>query len=261
MTRTVYLAWQDPATRQWFPVGRLTKDEREEYVFVYLQGAQEAQQRAGFSGLAAFPAMDREYHSKTLFPLFSNRLLRPSRPDYEEFLEWLSLDQVSAQPLAVLARSGGQRVTDTLEVFAGPEKLSDGRYESWFFVHGLRYMTEEARNRALQLTPGQKLMLMWDFQNPHDSGALCLRTAETTKGDLHVIGYCPRYLRQEILSTLTAGDQSAEVTVQRVNPPPAPEQFRVLCRLAMRWVHQPLSGPEFRPLIDLGGDAGTKQVA
>ena len=40
--KTLFLAWQDPTTRAWLPVGRLTFDGKM-YTFAYTQGAKEAQ--------------------------------------------------------------------------------------------------------------------------------------------------------------------------------------------------------------------------
>lgn len=36
--KTVYLSWQDPKNRQWFPVGKLTHEDGI-YRFVYTEGA------------------------------------------------------------------------------------------------------------------------------------------------------------------------------------------------------------------------------
>ena len=44
-TRTLFLAWQDRRTRQWFPIGRL--DAGSGYRYRYVAGVQRAQE-AGF---------------------------------------------------------------------------------------------------------------------------------------------------------------------------------------------------------------------
>ena len=38
MKHFLFLAWQNPSTRPWFPIGKLTHDGRF-YHFIYLQGA------------------------------------------------------------------------------------------------------------------------------------------------------------------------------------------------------------------------------
>jgi hypothetical protein len=136
-------------------------------------------------------------------------------------------------PLAILARSGGSRVTDTLEVFPSPEKNDQGEYQVHFPLHGLSHMPSPSADRAMQLEPGERLLAMRDFQNPKKPGAIALRTAEKFDGDMYLIAYCPRYLRADFLRLFNWG-LLPTINVERVNPPPAPIQFRVLCRSVMR---------------------------
>ena len=249
MEKTIYLAWQDSDSRRWFPIGRLRSNGKR-FVFVYTGGALVAQ-RAGFSTLAAFPKLDSVYESDKLFPLFANRLLRASRPDFRQYLNWLSVPESDPDPLLILARSGGQRVTDTMDVFPYPDHLEDGVYETHFLVHGLSHMTAESCERASLLQPGESLSLMWDFQNRFDPNALALRTAETYKQDMFLVGYCPRFLSGDILKLMDKPGNSPMIVVERVNPPPAPFQFRILCKLRMKWPagFMPFSGPEYQPLL------------
>lgn len=106
MTRTIFLAWQDPLKRHWYPVGRLSSNDRR-FLFVYTGGAIEAQKTGRFSLFATFPDLHGLYQSETLFPLFANRLMPASRPDFPKFLEWLNVSDTGAAPLVILARSGG----------------------------------------------------------------------------------------------------------------------------------------------------------
>lgn len=262
MTRQVFLAWQDPERRSWHPIGRLQTNGRR-FVFVYTRGAIEAQKAGRFAPLAAFADLHRVYQSTTIFPLFANRLMPTSRPDYANFLRWLDVSAHDAAPLVILARSGGQRATDTLEVFPCPEKTADGAYETRFFVHGLRHMPKESAQRAERLKPGDQLLLMSDFQNPFDANALALRTTETSPGDLHLLGYCPRYLRGELLKLMTGSPNPPRVTVERVNLSPAPVQFRILCHLRMKWADgfAPFTGDEYQPIVGDYDKVGNLQVA
>ncbi len=148
--KTLYLAWRQP-DRRWWPVGRLSHDGSE-YVFTYIKGAVSAGE-GGFRPLLSFPDLDEVYVSKELFPLFGNRLPPRSRPDYQDFVEWLDLGPGEADPMGMLARSGGRRETDMFEVFPVPEPSLDDRYESAFFVHGLRYRGVEAEGRPAVLRP------------------------------------------------------------------------------------------------------------
>ncbi len=162
--KTLFLAWLDPISRSWFPIGRLTNDGKT-YQFVYLQGVKAAQQQCGFQGLWSFPDLGKVYESPELFPLFSNRVGTRSRPDYPEFVQWLNIPEHEDDPMTILARSGGQRATDTFEVFPAslpPASLPDenGLYNIHFFAHGLRYLPPETVNRISCLQPGELLRLV-----------------------------------------------------------------------------------------------------
>jgi hypothetical protein len=247
--KTLFLAWQDPLSRRWFPVGRLDYSDGR-YSFGYTMGAEQGQIEAGFQSLPSFPELYTRYVSEHLFPLFSNRLLPRSRPEYREYLQWLSLPESESDPVAVLARSGGSRVTDTLEIFPCPEKDEKGEYHVHFLVHGLRHMPSTSTDRALQLKSGEQLLAMRDFQNPKDPDAIALRTAESVERDMYLIGYCPRYLRADFLALLRS-NAGLKITVERVNPPPAPVQLRVLCKSVMHWPEgfRPFSTDEYQPLV------------
>ena len=244
--KTLYLAWQDPFSRCWFSVGRLTLDNGK-YRFVYTQGSEEAKE-SGFNGLPSFPNRSAVYESDELFPLFANRIMPRSRPDYPDFVRWLSLPEQEDDPFALLARSGGQRATgDTLAVYPCPEKDSNGNYHLHFFVHGLRHLAS-ARQRIERLESGEHLFLMVDAQNNYDPHALMLRTADTE--DTQLVGWFPRYLSHDAKRFLE-DPSSVRVIVERVNQPPAPVQFRLLCNLTVRWPDgfAPFTEAEYQPII------------
>ena len=245
---TLFLAWQDPKWHRWYPIGKLTH-ENGTYRFSYTQGALEAK-AAGFAPLTAFPDVHASYESDKVFPLFANRLLPKNRPEYQDFIEWLSLPQDEADPVAILARSGGDNVTDTLEVFPRPERDADAAYCAHFFLRGLRHQNPCAIKRVEALEPGERLFVIPDVQNPFDEQAILLRTTERTKQDMHLLGYLPRYLASELKPLSWEALKAAEVEVVRVNPAPAPIHFRVLCRLSMRWPEGfvPFSSERFQPI-------------
>jgi len=92
--------------------------------------------------------------------------------------------------------------------------------------------------------------LMRDVQNPKASDALALRTAEAFERDMHLVGYVPRYLRLDALKLMQLGSSPA-ISVERVNAPPAPAQYRVLCKAVSQWPagFEPFDGPEYEPLV------------
>jgi hypothetical protein len=242
--KTLYLAWRQP-DRRWWPVGRLTR-EGSSYVFTYTRGAISAEQ-AGFRPLPSFPDREQVYVSNEPFPLFANRLPPKNRPDYEDFVEWLDVPRGETDPMILLARSGGRRATDTFEVFPLPEPSVEGRYASTFFAHGLRHLGVEAEEEARHLAPGEPLVLKAEPENPHDPRALRILT--TLRGT-H-LGFVPRYLCEDVHRLQeAAGEDGVSVRVHRVNLPPTPAQFRLLCALDAPWPvgFHPLSNPDFEPL-------------
>jgi HIRAN domain len=245
--KTLFLSWRDPITDAWFPIGKLTHDGRL-YHFVYIQGAIEAHQKADFQPIISFPDFYLTYGSPELFPLFNNRLLRSSRPDYPDFIQWLNLPKDKNDPIAILSRSGGKRETDTFEVFPSPELSYDGNYHIHFFVHGQRHLPIETQQHLYQLRPGQPLSLLHDAQNPYDSRALLIRT-----DDLHLVGYCPRYLTQDFFELVINNPDQVKTTIERINPPPTPVQFRFLCSLTAKWNSdfQPFSAPIYTPIASV----------
>lgn len=225
--KTLYLAWQDPKERSWFPMGRLSFDG-DVYRFVYTKGALKSPNFIPFGRMLNLRAA---YASRELFPLFANRLLTKTRPEYKAFLGWLNLQNSEDDPLVLLGRSGGVRVTDSLTVFPYPEKSSDGIYDIHFFSHGLRYLPDYAVQVVEKLCPGSRLFLMPDPQNPHDAYTLALRTDDPVT----IVGYCPRYFTEDFLFLLESGTpDTPKVLVERVNSD-APIQLRLLCNLRAYW--------------------------
>ncbi len=240
----LFLAWQDPIGRSWFPIGRLTFDG-ESYKFVYTQGVKEAQAKCAFKPLASFPRLDEIYTSTHLFPVFSNRLMSRSRPDYQSFIQWLNIPEEENNPIAILARSGGERQTDTLTVFPYPEPDAQGHFHLHFFSHGLQHLPSNAIERINLLPSGERLWLAHEFQNSYEEEVLTLNTE-----DHHIVGYCPRFLRAETF-VLLKQNSSIEVRVEQVNQPPTPLQFRLLCCITICTEDsRPFCSSQYQPLID-----------
>lgn len=225
--KTVFVAWQDPQTRRFVPVGRLTQ-ENGVYKFAYTRGAEEAK---NFTRFGAMQDLDVVYVSEKLFPLFANRLLPKSRPEYQQFLTWLGLDAKEQDELEMLARSGGQRATDSLEIIPCPEPTKDNNYVVQFFIHGLRYLRDKDQDRVSRLSVGDPLFLMRDVQNQHDPMALLMRTGDP----ISIVGYCPRYYSGEFSTLLEKlGPKKIKINVERVNQD-APSNFKLLCKLIAPW--------------------------
>ena len=214
----LYIAWQDPQTRLWHTVGRLSK-ENGLYYFTYTQGAKTSPR---FNYLGRMHDLHLRYVSNELFPLFANRVLSSSRPEYPSYVRWLAVDpEQPHNPMELLARSGGKRATDELCVYPHPDVNENGEIELFFLSHGLRYLEPLELQRVNSLRCDDKLLLR-EENNEKDRFALRLETNEPVKA-----GYCPRYLNKDLRRVLSKTD--VHLTVERLNLD-APIQFRLLCR-------------------------------
>ena len=233
----------DPGKGGWSPIGRLEFD-RGTYRFVYTKGARTA---IGFTPFSGMEDLEEIYESNELFPVFANRLLPKSRPEYEAYLQWSGFEPANPpDPIAILGVTEGIRRTDLIEVFPCPVPDEQSCYLNKFFMHGLRYMPEAAKARVLALRPDEPLYPMPDPWNPADRNVVALRTAE---GDRLTLGYVPRYLAHDFLKFKECHPDFIQVFVHRVNRD-APLQQRLLCRMHACWPDgfQPCSGEAFQPI-------------
>ncbi len=243
--KQLYVAWQDSQDRSWCPVGILTVDENNIYRFVYTKGAQRSK---FFVPFGRMKDLDTVYESEDLFPLFTNRLLSNSRPEYGKYLEWLDVKQDDDNPFGMLAITEGIRGTDTLEVFKCPTPNSRGEYEVLFLSHGLRHLPKSVIERVNSLTKGDRLFLLSDMQNKFHSMAMALRTDDPVE----VVGYCPRYLSPDFCYLLENNNTAdVVVSVERINVD-APLNLRLMCRVVAPWPKdfEPCSADAFAPMID-----------
>ncbi|KAA8979319.1 DNA-binding protein [Halospina sp. K52047b] len=255
MTQTLFLAWQDqysgpeaqPASRLWFPIGRLDIAENErDYRFRYTHGAEVARQKAGFEPLDSFPELKKDYHSAELFTLFRNRVPSPNRRDYADIVHRLGLD-VDAGSYDILAVGGGRRQTDNLEVFPQIQKRVDGGFDCRFFLHGWRHVSESARAHINELQAGDSLRVAIELNNPATGIALQLQTAD----DYHMLGWAPRYLVHDLMNAVSEASNDLRAEVARVNPAPVPHNQRVLVQMSghLPTNYSPMDSEEFIPLV------------
>ncbi|MEX2121036.1 MAG: HIRAN domain-containing protein [Pirellulales bacterium] len=241
---SLFVAWRPPMPDPtgWRPVGRLEHDG-ELYRFWYTRGAR----KPGFRPFAQMETLDQVYESEELFPLFANRLLPKSRPEYEAYLRWSGFQIANPpDPILVLAVTEGIRQTDAVEVFPCPTPDAGGCYLNKFFLHGIRWLPAPAVERISRLAPGEPLKLMLDLQNDYDPNAVAVRT----KADRMQIGYVPRYLAHDVWQLVGGcGVEFIKLSVDRVNPD-APLHNRVLCRMHACWPDgfRPCSGEDFEPI-------------
>ena len=245
--KTIFLAWQDNVkTRRWFPLGRLDARISEPYYrFRYIHGAELAHDKTGFEPLYDFPNFNKNYESSELFPLFQNRVLAPGRPDFPEYLQWLGLSE-GADPVEILSVDGGYRATDSFEVFPKIERREDGTFRCCFFLHGWRYMNEQAQKEVESLRPGNTLHVAIELTNLADRAPVQIQTK-----DHYVIGYAPRYLVGDLLRAIAELPLNHEAKVVRVNPSPAPSKQRLLLEFIGHLPdYEPMTEGDFKPLIE-----------
>jgi hypothetical protein len=188
----------------------------------------------------------RVYESEELFPIFANRILARSRPEYGQFLHWIGLDGEAGDPLILLDRTGGSRATDSLQVYRKPEPNENGKFELAFFSHGISHLPAEAVPAVDSLQPGTTLYPLLDNLNQFDSNAVALRTDDPA----WIVGYVPRFFAPDVRECIAnVAPESVSFDVLRVNPD-APLQMRLLCRFFSDWPEHfaPCSGPEYQVL-------------
>ena len=244
--RRLYATWRHPEGLN-RPVGLLTRrvsDQPGEMVsfrFVYLKAAE---QLDGFHNLPGLPDLYRVYESDNLFPVFRNRQMPRRRPDYAEYVSELDLD-VDTDPFEVMARSEGQRATDRIEVFAYPDRTSEGDITTLFFARGIRHL-DGASEAVSRVEKGDILNLVDDAVNDVNPRAMLMsnRTSET-------VGWVRDYLVDMIHELRDSFEVDVRITAEHVNPETTPPQMRLLCRLRAPWPdgYEPLSAPEFQPIV------------
>ena len=248
MSDKLIVAWRKQNNQQWFIVGFLTREQNEgqcNYIFHYTQGVKKALQN-GFSpifGEDDSRDLSKQYFSNMLFPVFSNRLMTKSRPEYPQYKDWLELED-EINPLIELMKSNGVRATDGLQLFGIPKKEND-KYIVDFFIHKSNLIPTENQKRLTQRSLGEKLYLSKDIQNPYDKDALIIRA----ENPLEILGYAPRIYTQDFCTLLNHPKAQAKLSVKKLNPQ-APLFYRVLCRFEANWIEGfvPFDSEDFRAL-------------
>lgn len=248
------VVWQQPSTRAMIPVGILTFDGGT-YAFEYLPNVA---QIAEFRPLLGFRDLTKRYESDELFPLFHERVMDPTRPDFVRVLDELSLDPASATPWEQLVRSGGSSEGDTLQVTPFPRESAEG-WTCTALAAGIRYLAKKTvattagptrlySDLELEaflggLVPGQPLQVIEEVGNDYNAEAQLFFTERDEP-----VGYVPDWLAKLTAPCLHNG-VGVRAVVDRVNGLSAGWHLRVLVTLHVR-----------EPFVDLQGrfDAVTR---
>lgn len=243
----LYVTWREPSGSI-HPIGLLVRrvdGESEHFRFAYLKMAETLDE---FRPLAGLPNLHRLYESDELFPVFAHRVMPRSRPEFDALARRVQLG-ADADPFEVLARSGGRRATDRVEVFAPPRLTEEGRSSCHFFVRGIRHLPEAAPVVAA-LRAGEVLDLVDEPENRYNARAVLLRS------DGSAIGWIPDYLVDHVHQLRGLNGADPTVIVEHVNDADSPSHQRVLCRLDAPWPlasFEPFDDARFEPLADVWG--------
>ncbi len=221
--RSLRVVWQDPRTRQFHEVATLMLPggDGDEYTFLYRHPLPDS-----FTPFPAFPDPSGHYRSPRLFPFFENRIMSPLRPDYDGYLAALGLSRDEATPFEMLARTGGGRATDTVQIVPEPAAGEEGRTEQLFLASGVRH--QDAADELLpRLRPGDELVLRDEPENEYDERAILL-DAEHNRP----VGWVPSYMLDEVHKARQGGT-SVRVFVEKANGRDVPSHLRLLCRMQM----------------------------
>lgn len=223
-------------------VGFLTHDDDRGYCFTYLRREVERVDFRPLPGLTR--AVDSTFCSRTLFPIFAERVISSRRPDRGESMAALGLP-VDAAPFEVLVRSQGQRVGDTIELLPAPHISDDGSVSFLFLSHGVRHIPVDAQARISRLAQGEKLLLRPEPNNPINPGAQMV-----TDADEMPVGWLP-----DPLISLVEQTTNRELTVEKANGPEVGFHFRLLVRFTgeLPLGLQPFEGPLWAT-VDKGND-------
>lgn len=211
------VAWQHPISRLIAPVG-LLEHGAEMYRFRYLRRAAEL---PDFQPFLSFPVWGHTYTSQWLFPFFAQRIMSPRRPDFQQFLRQLDLDE-NATPWEQLARSEGRSNGDTVQVFPIPSVRADGGTTCRFLVHGVRHVE---RGELPPLITGEGLVLRDEPDNPVNPAAVLVCSAAGRR-----LGYVPDLLI-DYLNVIRSSGHPMTLAVEHVNGAEAPPHLRLLVRL------------------------------
>lgn len=236
-SRRFHVVWQ-AADRSFHTVGTLEVDQDAEGTVLSSRFWYEPHVATvpGFQPFAEFPSFpptalvaggidDRwQWESRDgLLAMFRNRVLSPRRPDFVPYATALGLGE-DADPVELLARSGGRRATDTIHIVAEPIQREDGSRDMLFLVSGVRHIDPDGKG-ASSVRPGDELAIRTEPENEYDSRALLL---DNVTGE--PLGYVPNYLLDDVHKHIEEGG-SVAVHAEHVNGPDTPAHLRLLARL------------------------------
>lgn len=233
MSDILYVAWQDPVSRRWHTIARLSR----------IGGRYELRFTKGSLRFRSLPEdlfhleVSKRYVFDELIYLFKNRIPPRSRSDFFRIASWLDAHPLS-DDFSLLSKFGLIPGTDGMLVYPAPS-VDAGIYAVEFFIHGMSHMHKDVEHRCRISEPGTLLYPMLDVKNKYDEHAVAVRC----DAEALILGYVPAFYAYDFHKILSRPDSlsSAQIVLVKANPT-APHQLRMLCRFSAR------VGDDFRVL-------------
>lgn len=167
------------------------------------------------------------------------------RRDYGRFIESLDLP-LDATPWEQLARSGGQREGDTIQLFPVPLVSPDGSTSCRFLVHGVRHVEKNdptVQERIDSLVESEEILLIDEPKNPKNSQAIQIATSEG-----RTLGWVPNLLLDYVHKIREHAP--VHIFVEHTNSASIPYHFRVIARIdgVVPPGYRPFDGPGWETL-------------
>lgn len=216
VSRSFLVTRQDRESRGYSRLGVLSEAD-DGWTFRYFT---EVAQDRSIPRLPGFPDAGSVAESPFLFSLFAQRVLSPRRPDRVSVLFALGLDE-SATAFEILARNGGRRQGDTIELIQLPTAHPEGGEMLEFLVHGMRHRNDEEQRAVDGLRVGDELMIVPEPGNRVDPEARLVAT-----GDGVGLGWVPAPLVPLLRRTEQVRAEVAHANRSDTNP-----HLRLLVRL------------------------------
>lgn len=173
----IFLVWRKGTGSRRHLIGVIRRNQTEGVRFAYLPKAMQAAKADGFVPYTEFPFIDRVY-SDNVLEKFSQRLIKPERPDYGRFLDfWEVPASRKTDVYHLLAHTQGFVPTDNFEFLADFNPVA-----SLCFVSDMASLSiQQVSKEAIQV--GDELRFELEPTNPYDRYAV-----KVYKGDL-LLGY------------------------------------------------------------------------
>jgi len=169
LIRQIYLSWRPGKGKRRHIVGILKRNSSEGVRFSYLLPDVKKAQEEGFVAYAEFPDISKVY-TEHVMEIFSQRLIKPSRPDRIKMLQFWEADNSNYDDFDILALTQGWLSTDNFEFLGVYNPIKD-----------FCFVTDIAGLSSLNLSKdfvkiGDNLKFEFEGNNEFDKDAIMIKT-------------------------------------------------------------------------------------